>query len=315
MRPLILVIVLGGIAQAAFAQVATAQKLEVKIFDRQESATGYTYTAPAYFNSQSNSNINCYGDVTCNASTTTSGLITPPRNISYQVRGATFTLQLPDGRAAVVNCESKYMPRGDYINRRDCRMPLVDNIQAEFHGDKAKLTWIVSLDGKKTQSETYKVLAILDKPNDEAHRDLKANGSRKFDQPAPTSAAPQDLFVWFDESAPGPGVPLFEAVVTVRAYDGALAILRQARQGNTSVQAGTSVLDTGYHPATVGLDSWQKNNTNSAPSLFYWKGEEVSGATSVMHFQMTKRAYEQMLALVTGSDLRVRPSQAGNQNH
>jgi hypothetical protein len=75
------------------------------------------------------------------------------------------------------------------------------------------------------------------------------------------------------------------------------------------------VLDTGYHPATVGLDSWQKNNTNSAPSLFYWKGEEVSGATSVMHFQMTKRAYEQMLALVAGSDLRVRPSQAGNQNH
>jgi hypothetical protein len=192
MRPLIPAIVLVGIAQAVSAQVTTAQKLDVKIIDRQDSATGYTYTAPAYFNSQSNSNINCYGDVTCNASTTTSGSISPPRKISYQVRGATFTLQLPDGRAAVVNCESKYMPRGDYINRRDCRMPLVDNIQAEFHGDKAKLTWIVSLDGKKTQSETYKVLAILDKPNDEAYRDLKANGSRKFDQPAPTSAAPQD---------------------------------------------------------------------------------------------------------------------------
>jgi hypothetical protein len=44
-------------------------------------------------------------------------------------------------------------------------MPLVDEIQAEFHGDNAKLEWIVSLDGKKKQSETYKVLAILDKPN------------------------------------------------------------------------------------------------------------------------------------------------------
>jgi hypothetical protein len=43
-------------------------------------------------------------------------------------------------------------------------MPLVDNIQADFHGDKAKLAWVVSLDGKKTQSETYKVLAVLDKP-------------------------------------------------------------------------------------------------------------------------------------------------------
>ncbi len=312
MRPLIPAIVLVGIAQAVSAQVTTAQKLNVKIIDRQDSATGYTYTAPAYFNSQSNSNINCYGDVTCNASTTTSGSISPPRKISYQVRGATFTLQLPDGRAAVVNCESKYMPRGDYINRRDCRMPLVDNIQAEFHGDKAKLTWVVSLDGKKTQSETYKVLAILDKPNDEASSDLKANGPRKFDQSAPASAALQDVFVWFDESPPGPGAPLFEAVVTARAYDGALALLRQARQGNTSVQAGASVLDTSYHPATVGLDSWQKSNPNSAPSLFYWQGEEVNGATPVMHFQMTKRAYEQMLALVAGSDVRVRPSQKAN---
>ncbi len=310
MKPIILAIVLVGIAQAVSAPVTTAQKFNVKIVDRQDSATGYTYTAPAYFNSQSNSNVNCYGDVTCNESTTTTGSISPPRRISYQVRGATFTIQLPDGRAAVVNCESKYAPRGDYINRRDCRMPLVENIQAEFHGDKAKLTWVVSLDGKKTQSETYKVLAILEKPNDEAYRDLKADGPRKFEQPAPASVAPQDVFVWFDESPPGPGVPLFEAVVTARAYDGALAILRQARQGNTSVQSGTSVLDTSYHPATVGLDSWQKSNPNSAPSLFYWQGEEVNGATLVMHFQMTKRAYEQMLALVAGSDVRVRLSQS-----
>jgi hypothetical protein len=33
-----------------------------------------------------------------------------------------------------------------------------------FNGDNAKLIWVVSLDGKKKQSETYKVLAILDKP-------------------------------------------------------------------------------------------------------------------------------------------------------
>jgi predicted metalloprotease with PDZ domain len=62
----------------------------------------------------------------------------------------------------VVNCESKYQPKFDYINRRDCRMPLVDDIQAEFHGNTAKLSWAVSLDGKKMQSETYKVLAILE---------------------------------------------------------------------------------------------------------------------------------------------------------
>jgi hypothetical protein len=119
-----------------------------------------------HFYSQSNSNVNCYGDVTCNGSTTTTGSITPAHQVSYHVRGAIFTPLLPDGRAAVVNCESKFKERmaGPAGNHRSCRMPLVDNIQAEFHGDKAKLIWVVSLDGKKTASETYRVLAILDKP-------------------------------------------------------------------------------------------------------------------------------------------------------
>ena len=41
-------------------------------------------------------------------------------------------------------------------------MPIVDEIDVEFKGDKAKLFWPVSLDGKKLESETYKVLGILD---------------------------------------------------------------------------------------------------------------------------------------------------------
>jgi hypothetical protein len=58
----------------------------------------------------------------------------------------------------------------------------------------------------------------------EACRYLKANGPRKFEPPAPatTIATSQVVFVWFDESAPAPGAPLFEAVVTARAYDEAL---------------------------------------------------------------------------------------------
>jgi hypothetical protein len=43
-------------------------------------------------------------------------------------------------------------------------MPIVDDIEAEFKGDNAKLIWPVSLDGKKMQSETYKILGILGKP-------------------------------------------------------------------------------------------------------------------------------------------------------
>ena len=40
----------------------------------------------------------------------------------------------------------------------------MNDIQAEFSGDQAKLKWTVSIDGKKLDSETYKILAVLDKP-------------------------------------------------------------------------------------------------------------------------------------------------------
>jgi hypothetical protein len=148
---------------------ASAQKLTVTILNRQDNDTDYTYVVLGHFNAQSNSNVSCYGgdsNVNCNGSTTTSGLTTPAEQVPFHVRGATFTLQLPDGRAAVVNCESKFKERmaGPRGNHRSCRVPLVDSIQAEFHGDNAKLLWVVSLDGKKTQSKTYKILAILDKP-------------------------------------------------------------------------------------------------------------------------------------------------------
>ena len=151
------------------AAYASAQKLTVTIINRQDFETDYTYVVPGHFNSYSNSNVNCnVGDsnVNCNGSTTTTGSSMPAQQVSFHVRGATFTLQLPDGRAAVVNCESKFKERmaGPRGNRRSCRVPLVDTIQTDFHGDKAKLEWVVSLDGKKTQSETYKILAILDKP-------------------------------------------------------------------------------------------------------------------------------------------------------
>jgi len=66
---------------------------------------------------------------------------------------------------AVVNCESKFAEHmaGAAGNKRSCRMPIVDDIQAEFNGDKAKLSWSVSLDGKKMASETYKILGVLSK--------------------------------------------------------------------------------------------------------------------------------------------------------
>lgn len=121
------------------AATASAQKLDVKIIDRQDKDDEYEYAA-------------VYNNVAVGK--------------TFKVHGATFTLQLPDGRLVVVNCESKFAEHmaGRAGNRRSCRMPVVDSIQADFNGDNAKLIWPVSLDGKKMQSETYKILGVLDKP-------------------------------------------------------------------------------------------------------------------------------------------------------
>jgi hypothetical protein len=118
---------------------AHAQKLDVKIVDRQDNETEYTYVVRSHFTSQSNANLNCNGNdtnVNCSGTTTTNGYSTPAHEVFYHVRRATFSLLLPDGRLAVVNCESKFAEHmaGPAGNHRSCRMPLVDNIQAEFDG-------------------------------------------------------------------------------------------------------------------------------------------------------------------------------------
>ena len=139
--------VIAGVGMVLlYAASASAQKLNVKIINRQNTEDTYDYTA-------------VYDNVAVGK--------------SFEVNGATFTLQLPDGRLAIVNCASKFAEHmaGRVGNRRSCRTPLVDDIQADFHGDNAKLIWPVSLDGKKMQSETYKILGILDKPKVTASRD------------------------------------------------------------------------------------------------------------------------------------------------
>ena len=148
-----------------FVGTAAAQKFNVTIIGHQDSESDYSYVVSSHFSSQSNTQVNCYSS-TCSGSTSTNGYATPAHEVPFHVRGATLTLQLPDGRLAVVNCESKFAERfaGPQGNRRSCRVPLVEEVEAEFHGDKAKVDWVVSLDGKKRLSETYKVLAVLPSP-------------------------------------------------------------------------------------------------------------------------------------------------------
>jgi hypothetical protein len=153
--------------------LAFGQQMDVKIIGRRTSDTSYDYQVAGH--AISNSNGGCSGtatgtdgdtanvDLDCSSTKTTT--YTAPRDVSYTVTGATLSLLLPDGRVAVVNCASKFSERfaGRAGNHRSCRMPLVDDIQADFNGKNAKLSWVVSLDGKKRDSETYKILAVLPK--------------------------------------------------------------------------------------------------------------------------------------------------------
>ena len=147
---------------------ASAQNLNVMIVDRQYNETDYSYVVPARFTAYSTSNATAWATdsyATATGTTTTTGTVSPAHEVSYQVHGATLSILLQDGRLVIANCESKFAERfaGPAGNHRSCRVPLVNNIQAEFHGDKAKLQWTVSIDGKKMQSETYKILAVLEK--------------------------------------------------------------------------------------------------------------------------------------------------------
>jgi hypothetical protein len=156
-------LVVGGALNAEKAVMT------VKVIDRQTHNTVYTYFVPGYSTSTAETNVNCLDGglaVNCSGTTTATGTNVPAHSGSFEVRGATFSLQLPDGRIAVVNCDSKFAEhfRGPAGNHRDCRAPIVDTIEVEFSGKDAKLKWPVSLDGTKFESETYKILGILDKP-------------------------------------------------------------------------------------------------------------------------------------------------------
>jgi hypothetical protein len=149
-----------------------AQKLNVKIVQRQTSETGYTYQVAGHSTTTSTGgadcNANSFGNstsVNCSGSGTSQTSTTAPMVYSYSVTGATFSLLLPDGRVAVVNCASKFAEHfaGPAGNHRSCRMPIIDDVTVEFNGKKAKLFWPVSLDGKKLESETYSIIGIIPK--------------------------------------------------------------------------------------------------------------------------------------------------------
>ena len=159
---------LGGVLISCSSIASAAEKMTVVVVDRVDNRSNYSYVVPGFSTNNSSGTANCSGGAgyaNCSGSGTTTGVHTPGFVGSYEVSGATLTLQLPDRRLVVVNCKSKMnWTEWDQGAYRSCRIPLVRSIQAEFKGDKAKLRWPVSIDGKKLETESYKILGILDPP-------------------------------------------------------------------------------------------------------------------------------------------------------
>ena len=158
---------LAALSLAFSVGSASAQKIAASVLYRQDSDNRYIAIIPGYTAPE-------------DADITGACMLDPdpancPRadgsmsngNPTYMLVGTTLSLLLPDGRVALVNCQNRYSSKGTYINRRSCGMPMVQRVQAEFVGPNAKLEWPVA-DGKKTESETYKVIALLDKRTDTA---------------------------------------------------------------------------------------------------------------------------------------------------
>jgi hypothetical protein len=162
-KPTWLVSGLVIVCLASCVQSVSAQKLEATVLYRQDSDINYRAVIPGYSSVTAETSEACSLDpnpAVCSPNTNQSA--SAADNV-YTVVGTTVSLLLPDGRVALINCVNKYSAKGNYINRRSCGMPLVEHVQAEFLGRSARLKWPIGPDGKKTESETYKVVALLDK--------------------------------------------------------------------------------------------------------------------------------------------------------
>jgi hypothetical protein len=155
---------LAVLTLASCTPPSPAQKLEATVLYRQDSDVNYFAVIPGYTSAAIVEN-----DPTCaldpdpaECAPTHNQILSAQGEVSYNVVGTTLSLLLPDGRVALVNCVSKYSIKGNYLNRRNCMMPLVEHVQADISGKTARLKWPVGTEGKN-ESETYKVVALLDK--------------------------------------------------------------------------------------------------------------------------------------------------------
>lgn len=143
-----------------------AQKVPVSVLYRQDSDIAYHAVIPGYSGPNADVTGACTLDPDPANCPDPNQSADPKGTPTYLLFGTTLSLGLPDGRIALVNCVSRHSANGNYINRHSCGVPLSERAEAEFAGHSAKLSWTFGPNGNKTESETYKVVAMLAKPGE-----------------------------------------------------------------------------------------------------------------------------------------------------
>jgi hypothetical protein len=139
--------------------VASAEKLKVKVIDHHVGEDGYI-KSPSGGDAKASAGCGAYGNsAKCSSSSSGDSLFAPTHEIQGSPTDIVMTLLLPDGRKAVVGCEDHL--RGLAKSKRhNCKNPMGNEMEANFSGSKAKLTWLVGA-GKKKESETFIIVLII----------------------------------------------------------------------------------------------------------------------------------------------------------
>jgi hypothetical protein len=139
--------------------VASAEKLNVKVIDHHIGEEGSTKSAPG---GDANASAGCGAAgnaANCSSSSSGDSLYARDHEVPGSPNDIVMTLLLPDGRKVVVGCEDhlRGLAKG---HRHNCKSPMGNEMEANFSGSKAKLTWAVG-NGKKKDSETFLIVQII----------------------------------------------------------------------------------------------------------------------------------------------------------
>jgi hypothetical protein len=133
---------------------AFAEKMNVKVVDHTVGGTEYTQPLPGVSSGNGSSSADSYS---------TNSFYVPPHSVQNSLTDILMTLLLPDGRRVLVGCED-HLSGLTKANRHNCKNPTADELEANFSGDKVKLSWVAEFGGKKKDSETFMIVKVLPSP-------------------------------------------------------------------------------------------------------------------------------------------------------